>query len=250
MSLLIPQPIKSFNRKLAIYPALTFREPSEGKMILPLELDWDGAGSTFDINVAAITTQPFSQIVMLDVDNTQSGADVQFIFPDTQDTLTVPAYEAGTFPVFTGGRLFYVAAPMALASDITRVRVLNYRQEPVANPSPEFHNAAASNQINFPVAATPILAATISGTLVGYSIFVGALGGAGGGSAVISLKDHTAGTLIDNAPLQLAANGVFNGFTNQAENFAYRFAGGIDVIGGATGSVTGSLSVNLKYRTP
>lgn len=251
MPFAIPQPLNKFNRQLAIFPARTWQEPREGRQIIPLELDWPGDGSGFDIDIQQRTTQQFSQIVMLDVDNTASGADATFWFPDTQDTLTVPAYSAGTFPVFTNGLGFYATAPAALASDITRVRVLNFRQEPLANPGPQFHNVDASGAIAVVADTTQILPPTVNGTLIGYDGFASLNGGAAGGTVSFTLQDHTAASRIDLSLVSLPGNGQFNGFVAQASGFAYRFAGGIDlIIGGALGNITGAICVNLKFRSP
>ena len=248
----IPQPIKQLTAQLAVQTSRSYFEPSEGKSYIPVELDWDGAGSTFQINCQGIGTKPFSQIVMLDVDNTASGADVTFYFPDSTDTLVVPAYEAGLFPVFTGGLLFYAGSPLALASDVTRVRILNYLQNPVGNPPPQFHDVASNVIAGLGTGTTAIIAAGISGTLSSYSSFGAAFNGATPASAFVKLLDHASGLVIDNFYFVHPANGYSNNLAMRADNIAIRFASGIDlniVINGGPYS-GGAVSVSLRYRTP
>jgi hypothetical protein len=253
MTFSIPQPIQQLaGGNLPIFPANALENPAEGRFIIPVELDWPGTGATFQINVQGRTTQPFSRIAMLDVDNSQSGADVTFYFPDTTDTLVVPAYSAGTFPVFTNGLTFYASAPAALVSDVTRLRILNYLQFPLANPSPQFHDVAAVASGNVVSGTTAIIASTIYGTLVGYSIFAGAQGGSTASYLEIQLKDHTSGQVIDGSEITESDSVSFNGLVANVADIAYRFAGGIDLVLTASGTAWGAGNVfaNCRYRTP
>lgn len=250
MAFKIPQPIKMLAAPLAAQASRAYSDPREGKLVIPIELDWDGNGSTFEVNVQGRTTQPFSQIIMLDVDNSMSGADVTFYFPDTTDTLVVPAYSAGLFPVFTNGLLLYAAAPAALSSDVTRLRVLNYLQFPVSNPPPQFHQVATVGSIALASGTTNIIAAGVSGTLVGYSEFVNIVAAGGAATDLFQLIDHTTNAVIDVSDINLSSGASFYGLVANVMGFAYRFAGGIDLKQTVTGTPSGAISVNLKYRTP
>src|SRR6185437_7618311 len=101
-SFVIPKPIQMFpgGATLPVLPSLTFIHPSEGRRYIPVNIGWAGDGATYQMNVNGLTTQPFSQIVMIDVDNSQCGAEVTFYFPDSSDTLTIPPESSGLFPVF------------------------------------------------------------------------------------------------------------------------------------------------------
>lgn len=254
MAYVIPQPIVTYTNPLQPLPSRVFLEPREGRFVVPVEIDWDGkAGgtSTVLVNVNGNTTQPVSQIVMLDVDNTANGSPVSFYFADTVDTLTVSGGEAGLFPVFTQQLQFYVSSPAAFATDITRLRVLNYRQEPVANPAPNFTEIATA--LNIAAAGTvAILPATVSGTLVGYSVnFSGAASGAAASAWTGRLIDHTSGMVIDGASAFAPQNGFFSGLILNVEGIAVRFAGGIDfvtTIGAAWASL--AANVSIRYRQP
>lgn len=249
MSFKIPQPIKTYNNPLAVQPSRSFTDPSEGKSFIPVELDWDGVTATFQINVQGVGTKPFSQIVMLDVDNTQSAADVTFYFPDSTDTLDVPAYSAGLFPVFTNGLSFYASAPMALATDITRLRVLNYRQEPIGNPAPQFHNVATQVGIGA-AGTTAIIPAGVSGTIAGYSAFLGGFN-TNSGAILVKLVDHATGNVIDASQIDVAAGAMFNGSLMNVMGTAIRFGSGVDIVVTVTGVwASFFLSVSIKYRSP
>lgn len=258
MAFTIPQPIKMLPGGAAFpnLPSRSFLDPNEGRRYIPVEIDWDGAGTTFQVNAQGLTTQPFSQIVMLDVDNSASGSAVTFYFPDSSDTLVVPAGSGGLFPVFTSALNFYVAAPSALASDVTRFRILNYRQEPIANPPPQFTNTAAVTGFSA-VGTTALLAAGISGTLSGYSMF----GNAINPTAIAvnpnwagNLVDHTSGVVLDRffVSLNTGATAAFNGVLWNVTNCQIRFSGGLDLVVPTQNLGAGNVQgvVSLRYRTP
>lgn len=249
MSFKIPQPIKDLSAPLAAIASMSYSDPREGKQFIPIEIDWDGLGTTWQINVQGRTTTPFSQIIMLDVDNSQSGADITFLFPDSTDTLVVPAYEAGLFPVFTRGLLFYAASAAALAVDVTRIRVLNYLQNPVGNPPPQFHNAAFSGAIALATGTTALIPAGTSGTLSAINLQVN-ISGAAAFSDVFSIVDHATGKSIAGATTGLGAAGSISALLVDLSNIAYRFASGIDLVQAVAGAPTGNVTVTLMYRTP
>ena len=252
MSLVIPTNIKPYTQPLSVFPARTFVQPAEGRYVIPIELDWDGSGAAFDVNIAGKTTQPFSKIVMLDVDNTECGADVTFFFPDTMDTLQVPAGTAGLFPVFTNGLLFYAAATASLASDVTRLRVLNFWTTPLSNPLPQYHSYAGQTGVNPVTGTAGIIAASASGTLVAYDCFISLIAGAGLGNLLVQLVDHHTGGAIDQAYIELPANGVFNGIGFSLGGSVIRYAAGIDLslTAGGVAFAGGGVSVSVKYRNP
>jgi len=253
MAIIIPQPVKTFpgGAGLPVLNALTFMEPKEGKRYIPVDIVWPAGGMTYDVNVNGITTQPFSQIVMLDVDNNQCGVDVQFIFPDSGDTLIIPGASGGLFPVFTNSTKFYVSAIGALATDVTRFRILNYRQEPVALPPPQYNQIASQLGLSA-VGTFPILAAGVSGTLSGYdgnlSIF---FAGGGAGQATLALKDRATSAIIAQGAVTASNNSGSSAIVFNTDGTAIRFAGGLDAvvaIGAGVSSVSGNIVV--RYRRP
>lgn len=252
MAYKIPQPIKTFpgGAVLPVLPAYTYREPAEGKRYVPIEIDWDGNGTTYELNMQGLTTQTFSQLVMFDVDNSKSGAPVTFYFPDSSDTLVVPSESGGLFPVFTGGLTFYAAAPNAFVTDVTRLRALNYRQEPIALPPPEFSQTAAALNLTAG-GTTAILPPSVSGTLTSYNANLTMVGGGGVGSVQVALVDHATSQVIDQGELITSGTNAVSGIILNTSDVAIRFAGGLDVVV-TVGGVAPSFAANvaIRYRTP
>jgi len=254
MTIIIPQPVKTFpgGAGLPVLNALTFMEPKEGKRYIPVDITWPAGGLTYDVNVNGLTTQPFSQIVMLDVDNNQCGVDVQFIFPDSGDTLIIPGSSGGLFPVFTNSTKFYVSCIGAVATDVTRFRLLNYRQEPVALPPPQYTTIAVANNITT-AALTAVIPPSVSGTLVGYSVNVSMqANGAGFSGWTGILEDTATGAVIDQAAfIVTTANASFANALN-VPILARRFTGGIRFRTTSQYSPWTNVSANvsLRYRTP
>lgn len=247
----IPQPIRSFpgGAGIPVLPSMAFNDPREGKRYVPVNVSWAGDGATFQINVAGLSTQPISQIVMLDVDNSACGAPVTFYFPDSSDTLVVPGESAGLFPVFTGQLQMYVAAPNALASDVTRFRILNYRQAPVALPSPQFLQIATALNITA-AGTTALIPAAQSGTLVGYGVFGAFIGGVGQGTVTVTIKDHTTGNVIDQAVVIVPPSGYVNTILFNVHDASIRFAGGVDLVVATAGAPAINVNATARYRTP
>src|SRR4051812_21854302 len=133
MPLLIPQPT-NYPSPLVAVPSLMQDEPKEGRKQVPCEILWNIMGGTtkcIAFNLKNNATLEISQISTLKVDNSQSAADVTFIFPDTSDTVTIPAgTPLAVVPVFSNAVQFYVSAPAALVGDVTRFQILNYRTYP------------------------------------------------------------------------------------------------------------------------
>ena len=254
MPITIPQPVKVFpgGASLPVLKAVTFLEPSEGKRLIPVDIAWPAGSTTYDINVNGLTTQDFSQIVMLDVDNNQCGVDVQFIFPDSGDTLIIPGSSGGLFPVFTNSTKFYVSVAGAVTSDVTRFRLLNYRQEPVALPPPQYTTIAVANNITT-AALTAVIGPSISGTLVGYSVNVSMQANAGGYSGWTgTLEDTATGAVIDQAAFIVTTNNASFANALNVPILARRFTGGIRFRTTAQFSAWANVSANvsLRYRTP
>lgn len=260
MPITITQPIKTLPGG-AVFPvinALTYIEPKEGKAYIPVEILWPGPtapanqrAASYEINVQGLTTQTFSQIVMLDVDNSTCGVDATFIFPDSGDSLTVPGSSGGLFPVFTNSTRFYVSAPGALSTDITRFRILNYRQEPVALPPPVFTQIAAATAVS--AAGTfPILGASVSGTLTGWDCTISGYATSAGASGITaSLIDKATTNVLARGSITMGQNQGVSGLVFNVSGAAVRFTGGLDCVVTASGTVT-SINVNLftRYRTP
>lgn len=171
MPLLIPQSV-NYPSPLVAVPSLSQDEPMEGRKQVPVEILWGtmgGASKTVAFNLQNNATLNITQISSLKVDNSQSAADVQFIFPDTSDTITIPAGSpVVVVPVFSNSVLFYVTAPNSLIGDVTRCQLLNYAVNPVDVPTTVERQASSSSPGVITQATNttiPLIAAGINGTL-------------------------------------------------------------------------------------
>lgn len=225
---------------------------SEGRQYASIEFDWLANGRCQQVNVALSSTRPFSRIVMIDVDNSESSVDVTFIWPDTQATLTVPAGTCGRFPATTSGTLFYGYAVQApLSADKTRVNVLNYNSRPVDLSGGQYNSFAALGNVSLTATGnTVLISAGTVGILTGLTLqHWNAASGAGAGSATISINDGT-NTFADAGIAAPANTMLAPGVLFEAHPFGVRFINGviIGITAGGTALSSGSLVVNATYR--
>jgi hypothetical protein len=103
-------------------------KPPEGDRFRNAEIDWiTTRGSLTAVQFLLSDNSPIalSQIVALCVDNSRSGADVDFLFAGSGFLLTVAARTQGLYPVFSNALMFYAIAASAAAGDITTIQILN-----------------------------------------------------------------------------------------------------------------------------
>lgn len=255
MGLTVPAGAVEYPDPIAAQPVIVYEEPGEGKKAAPLEFPWGVAPYTAlvaHVNMANRQIGDFSQIVMLDVDNSQCGADVQFMFLDTGDTLLVPAYTSITAPVFTRSRDFYVSAPKALAIDTTRVRVLNYLQSPLDNPKSTFQNVSQVGGIALVAGTTALIPNGTAGTLAAISVPFSVQAGAGAMTCTAVIVDHGTSNQLMNSGFSLASGAAAFGNFMQLSDINWRFAHGVDLTLSFTGTApsSGFIGPSLFYRTP
>ncbi len=121
------------------------RPPVEGPRQIPVEILWGTMGGSGSQKCIAFngygggqgSANAFSRINALSVDNSACGCDVQFIFTDTSQTITIPAYSPYiVIPVFTNRVDFYVLTKgTVLSDDQTRFSVHNTLPPPIAVPT-------------------------------------------------------------------------------------------------------------------
>ena len=144
-------PARNYPRPIASLPdPWSTTNPPEGPRLIPLEIMWTSDGGV-DQSVAFDVTSggpgspnSFTRVAALSVDNSKCGATVRFIFLDTQDTVTIPAYAPKTIvPVFSNSTKFFVIAEgTVLTEDVTRFQVHNTVPPPIAVPISQEQNAA------------------------------------------------------------------------------------------------------------
>lgn len=255
MSLLLP-PSKNYQSPLNAVPIFYGRMPREGAKMIPVEIDWatmGGTGKCVSFNLQNNAYLEFSQIVAVSVDNSQCGADIQFIFPDTSETLTIPAYSPKTIiEVFTNQTQFYVSAPNSAVEDITRFSIHNSLPPPISVPVTLEQNAAAISGINIAVTgSSQIVPTTINGTIESLQVAMQSTAN----NATVSRIDWL---IIDGAGTAIAAGVLTNGPGANQSQIVYnggglqvRFQTGIVFSWSSNANTSSGVAyVNLYYRTP
>lgn len=255
MSLLIP-PAKNYVAPLVSVPSPLLRVPKEGNKQIAVEVDWatmGGSGNCVNFNFSNNSTIEFSQICSLKVDNSQCGSDIQFIFPDTTDTVTIPAYSPSVVvPVFTHAQQFFCVALAEEPQDITRFQILNYLPPPIAVPTSTAQNISSNGGIVLAQSTTQVVPASMSGTLQAIQFGVSVVNASSLWNKNITLVDGGGTTLFTTDVGGPAAGNVIE----QIANFApvnIRFKNGISMVIGPgfdPGGGQAYINFNLAYRTP
>lgn len=258
MSILIPPAVNYPSPMITLNSRLLTVAP-EGPRSIPCEILWasmGGAAHCVSFNVQNISQSAFSQIVSLKIDNSQCGSDIQFIFTDTSEVVTIPAYSPLVIvPVFTGQKQFFVVALGEEPVDITRFQLLNFVPPPIAVPtSQEQNNASANNvAITGSGAALQVIPLGVSGTLEDIQMSVAIVSATSAGASSFSLQDGS------SPPKQLAwasvagANAAsFSANILSLSPAAIRFNNGVTLaqFGAWNPSGAAFLTYNILYRVP
>jgi hypothetical protein len=152
-------------------PSFSQDEPREGRKQIRVEIIWNtmgGADKCVSFDLDGTRSQSFSQVSTIKCDNSGCGADVTFIFPDTGETITVPAgAPLIVVPVYSNSKTFYVYAPNASPEDETRFIALNFYTSPTEVSASGSRSTLASANMNClnAVSSVNLVAAGINGTL-------------------------------------------------------------------------------------
>jgi hypothetical protein len=262
MAIVVPGVAANYRSPLVAIPSIIDRDPREGKKAVPVEVDWKDYASPWVVsfNLQVNSAQVLTQIVSLSVDNSQCGADIQFVFTDTSETLTIPAYTAkAIIEVNTRSLQFYLVTglngELVEPGYITRFAILNYLAPPVVIPAPDSTQEVASfNNITAsagPPADTQLIAAGINGSVENLNVSA-QLGFAVTGVAIFQIKDGN-GDVIAGAQCATASG------PGQNQNVLLIDFNGIDVpfenglvLHWVSSSLhsDSALSVNVMYRSP
>lgn len=265
MSLVIPAS-KNYQSPLIATVSRIGRVPPDGPRQVSLEFDWlamgltTGAGPTsvtaLQVNMSNNATLKFSQIVALKVDNSQCGADVEIIFTDTQDTITIPAYSPNSiFPVFTDSTQFFAVATGALAPDVTRIQALNFMPPPVSLESNDEQLTSATAG-GFLSGTSPyqLLPASLSGTLKGFFLSASAPNPpVAVATTSFIIQDGTGTNSLTSLQLNVPAGGTIPyAILIDKEALNWRFKNGVQliIVSSGWGAVNGVFNAMLNYRTP
>lgn len=250
----MPLTIPAFSQYQAPMPPLRGlwnATPKEGDRFVSAEIDWittTGGYQAQQFSLSGNSPVALSQIVALTIDNALSGADVQFMFPDTGHQLIVPAGTQGTYPVFTNALMFYASAPAAIAGDRTVFQVHNSMPPPVPVAASRTQNHASVGAIPPTNGTTTVAPAGTNGTLNSVIISGDAQAPASIVSEALTLQDGTGKTLWGTI-VAVPANQVIN-FTYPLTGINARFVNGLYLVVGASSVTSGFAFVNAYYSTP
>lgn len=267
MPVTIP-PARKYPGLLKMVPDPWAKAPPEGPQQIPIEVNWDdipvsvtGSNSkavVFPLYGAGGSTQQFSRCAALSIDNSACGADVQFVFPDVSDTLTIPAYSPKVIvPCFSNAQDFYLLNVGELISgDKTRFSMHNSMPPPLAVPISELQNVAASAGIVVDGTSNNVVLAAGNGTLDSLQIsFSNTILGASAYLASFRVRDGANRTLgLAQLSGDSSTDILENGLIFNMTGMNLRFSGGISMqqtlITGAITAGQSYVSVNALYRTP
>lgn len=254
----VPEAV-NYPSPLNAVPTRWGNDPNEGPKIINCEVDWGtmgGTSKTVAFNLQNNATLNFSQIVALAVDNSGCGSDLQFSFPDTETTISIPAYAPYTvIPVFTNQTQFYLQSPNSESEDVTRFAILNSLPPPIAVPTTQEQSVASSDAFDATTSGTRQLVATgISGTLEAMDIegFIGSTG-SNAATTTIQLKDGL-GNVVHSFTGGTYSNSLNGSFSNisvaRLTDLRVRFQSGLVLSWTNVTTNTMFLASNLYYRTP
>lgn len=236
-------------------PSIMFKAPKEGPGAITFNVDWSiplAKGlDAMNVNLQNQATLEFSQICGLIVDNSNCGSDLDFIFPDTDVTVSVPAYAPYTvLQVNTQQVQFFIRALEPIAGDLTHFSVLNYAPSPVAVPVFTQQQSAVASSITIDgTAVTQLVPASVSGSLRAFNISAAWVDAAADFNNLFVLRDGTGRTIwAGNLAGDMANDGQI--VLSDMSNLNIRFQGGLQLIQSGGFTVNGTIDANIYYRVP
>jgi hypothetical protein len=227
------------------------RKPAEGDRYVNAEIDWKVTTKSDAVQFSLSGNSPvsLSQIVALAVDNSRSGTDVDFIFPDSGFILTVPAHNQVVSPVFTNALMFYAVATGSVAGDICSFQIMNSMPPPIPIAPSADQNHATVTGIAVTNGTTQIIPAGVNGTLNLFSLSFPVTQGASAGIASLILADG-AGHTVWNGVINVPASSVQN-FQFTLPDLSLRFFNGLQFIVASSSLTAGTPAVvNVYYSVP
>lgn len=237
-------------------PSIMYKEPREGLKSVAYGIDWSRpiarGVDTVSINMQDGGTLEFSQIAGLMIDNSNCGSDIDFIFPDTDVVISIPAYAPYTvLQVNTQQVQFFVRALNPLAIDRTDFTVLNYAPAPVAVPITVQQQIAQASNVNITGAVTTtLLAAGISGTLRGFQLNAAWTGAAANFNNLLQLRNGPAGAILWSGNVAGTTTEPFSGVLVDLDNISLRFSNGLVLQQSGGFTVGGTLNAIAYYVRP
>lgn len=256
MSIVVPGVAQAYPGPYTPIPSRIGLVPREGQKAVNCEVDWGSMGgpnNTLSFNLQDNNTLALSQIIAFSVDNSQCGCDVQFVFTDTAETLTIPAYTAKAIvEVHTRSLQFYLVAgidgQVVESEYITRFAILNYLPPPVVVPASEEQNAAVVGGISFATPSTQIVPTGVSGSIENAYFSLG-VNASNSGNGTWQLKDG-GGNVLAQGSVAFSSGDKFNIALYTLTNGHIPFNNGLVFTCTETAVLGATINVNLYYRTP
>jgi hypothetical protein len=222
--------------------------PPEGDRYVNAEIDWlvTTKSNAVQFSLSGNSPVTLSQIAALVVDNSRSGADCDFVFPDSGFVLTVPAHNQVVTPVFTNALMFYAVASGAIAGDVTILQILNSIPPPIPIAPSSAQNHAAVTGVNPVNGSTQLIPAGVNGTLNVLSMTVG-IAAPANFNLNVSLIDGAGHTVWIN---NFGGSAVPAEFEVNLASLSVRFVNGLALVVNFSTATTGSIVANAYYSTP
>lgn len=252
MQIVVPNAV-NYQSPLIAVPSRLLSEPREGRKQVPCEIAWGDMApdGCMLLNLGNNATLEFSQVIALKVDNSLCGATVTFVFPDTGDTVAVPAYSPNTvIEVFSQQTQFYVVAAGPISGDITRFQILNFLPPPISiSVSTEQQTAIVSGISAAAAGNTQIVPAGVNGTLQALEIHFGVANAAADSNADIQILDGNGKLIAQGVAFVKNATSSLTTLVS-LQDIAVRFENGLIATVGGLLIASGQFNVNAYYRLP
>jgi hypothetical protein len=226
--------------------------PPEGDKFCNAEIDWLVTTKSTAVQFSLSGNSPvsLSQIAALAVDNSRSGADCSFIFPDSGWQLVVPAHNQLVAPVFTNALMFYASAPGAVVGDITLLQIFNSVPPPVPiAPSLQQNRAGVTGIPLQTNGSTVIVPVNVTGTLNSGNVSVSARPAAVAAGVTLTLIDGL-GKVVWQTQITMAASAPPQDFDFPLNGLSVRFVNGLSLQISSSNYAGDWVVVNVYYSIP
>lgn len=250
-------PSRNYRGALAAMPTKWDREAPEGNQFIPVEIIWGDYSpvNAVNLNVSNYSNLKFSQITTLIVDNSDCGADIRFSFPDSETTVTVPAYSPySIIPVVTNAVQFFIETALdnqiIETTDVTRFQIHNSNPPPLSIPQALEQSLSSVGGVSTATAITQVVALGVNGTLENACLQM-SVNAANSGRLTWQLVDGSAGPLtIAQGSADMSAGDKVNVFLFNMPEMRVRFTNGLKLLCQQTLALGAIINVNLYFRTP
>lgn len=198
-------------------PSNILLAPKEGNKVCNFSVNWgndSAANGAIAVNIqGSNSTNPFSQIVAVYVNNLMSNVDAVFKFPASQFQLTVPAQSEGLYPVDAQSLDFVVQAAGGAwsTSDMLFVSLYNYMPPPIAIARAFLTSTVQVNGIGLTAPGTSLITSGPGVVTAVQAELTNVVGGAAAGTVNVALTDAGSGNVLASGSFTVGAGVVLSG---------------------------------------